>query len=631
MDGQASRDGRSATAVTLTPAQRAHRQRASVAAPRVSHAPTFSTAGQGITTMRGSGGQGDAGRTRRGSIRHAVRKIFGRSSRDVTTPRSPYVSAPVFAPVSRHVYHKSEPTAALPHQHVPELPQPPQDDDVVPQTILTTQIRAKTSSPYAVSFPKSVMLKPMNLGNPFVHDPGQMKRRKTMPSTGLSVRDAVDAAASVPVPDISEGDAAPLVDDDRHTRRAVSQIKKARRKSRSTDDLVAFGAEPSPHRKRSDEIRYWRESFQPDVLRASGFTTTRDVISERFDDHNQSSGQDFLEDGEQTPVPPTATSSESARVSLSSRSSLVHHEEVSNSKEESRPSSPLELSKDLEQRVLKLEAGLNNFQRSLERMTADRNRRTIVLQSTLSTRRSSNDVRTPSMLADTLVDPLEPSSYEYEYGRTMRPSVSPKQLPLLQSRTHFDDSYGPPTPRSDHYADSVRLPTPPHSRSMHSSEQPFPSLPASLPPSSADSSRQQQNTFHSVYQMLSDERLARQKLESQLKRLQQEISDLHAQVNVTSQRPNDRNSHMLVGSSARLQQLLQETEEATAPKRTAGQSKAGAPVASRFSGSESETGFQEPDEAETPYGAYLTPREERSAGSLADRQTHKDDDLDCMF
>lgn len=620
MDGPASHDGQ--PVVTTTLAQRTHRQRGSVAVRRMSHVPTFSA-----TSMRGSGTSpglyGDAGKTRRGSIRHAVRKIFGRTSRD-GPPRSPRVSAPMTAPLGRHAYHKSEPTAVLPVDPPPVLPYPSQDGNIVPQTIFSSHSRTKTSSPYAVSFPKSVMLKPRDLGNPFGPDAAQMKRRKTMPNTGIHVRDGADAAANVPVPS-PPMDTVSDCDHDRHARRAKSQSKKARRKSRSTDDLIGIGLETSPRTKRSDEIQYWRETFQPDVLRASGFTS-RAVHTVHANDDRTSLRQELQEDGEQTPVPPAIDT-----FPLSPGSSPTQHTAFPAREEHFRPSSPVDLSKDLEQRVLKLEAGLNSFQRSLERMTADRNRRTIVLRSTMTTQRSSNDLRTPSMLADTLFDSLEPSSYVYEYGRTLRPSASANPRSLSQSRNHYEEPFVPMTPRSDHYADSTRLPTPPYSRSMHSTEPP---LPASLPRSSADSSQQQQHTFHSVYQMLSDERSARQKLESQLRHLQHEISELHAQVNTTSHRPNeriDRNSYMLAGSSARLQQLLQETEDVGSTRASELSACDALPITSRFSGSESETGYQEQHEPETPYGAYLTPREERSTQSLADKLTAKDDDFDCMF
>lgn len=624
MDGAASHDGRSV--VTATLAQRTHKQRASGPARRVSHVPAFAAAGQGITAMRGSssapGAYGEVGKVRRGSIRHAVRKIFGRSSRD-GPPRSPHVSAPVSAPLSRHAYHKSEPAAMMPAEPIPVLPYPSQDADV-----FSSHNRTKISSPYAVQFPKSAMLKPRDLGNPFGPDAG-MKRRKTMPTTGLPIRDAANAAANVPVPS-AHNQTMPDRDHDIQTRRALSQIKKARRKSRSTDDLVGMGIETSLPAKRSDEIRYWRESFKPDVLRTSGFNS-RAVQADSAADLSPTSRQNLLEDGEQTPVPPAAEIYQTAKLSISPASSSSHHKGIYVTGEQSRPSSPLELSKDLEQRVLRLEAGLNSFQRSLERLTADRNRRTIVLRSPMTMQRSSTDMRTPSMLADTLVDSLEPSTYEYEYGRTLRPSASANPASGSQSRNQYDDPFGPFTPRSEHYADSASLPTPPYSRSVHSPEEVFQSHSASLPPSSANSSRQHQYTFQSVYQMLSDERSARNKLETQLKHLQHEIHGLHAQVNVTSRRPNDRNSYALAGSSARLQQLLQETEENPTRRSSGLSASKPLPVTSRFSGSESETGCQDQDEPETPNGAYLTPREERSAQSLAERMTAKDEDLDCMF
>lgn len=595
---------------------------------------------RGSSSLVGAGGQGDGGKSRRGSIRHAVRKIFGRTSRDITAvaarQSSPQVSAPIAGPTTRHAYHRSEPAAAYPPQTFPEVPLPFHEDDIIPQTVLTSHIRAKTSSPYAVSFPKSVMLKPMDLGNPH----SQMKRRKTMPNTGGPLRDAAaaDAADVIPIPiPTPQLERISDVRDDRQARRALTQIKKNRRKSRSTDDLTAIGgAEVSSPIQKSSEMRQWRESFQPDVIRASGFTTTA------FGGGNDATPRQVsTETNGHIPMVLATDSFESARDTFSSIGSPKQFKDAPTGKEESRPQSPVDFSHDLEERVLKLEAGLNSFQRSLARLTADRNRRTIVLRSDMTDHRSSGDMRTPSMLADTLVDSLEPSSYEYQYGRTLRPSASASLSPppLLQSRPHYDDEPEEPlTPTSDHYADSVRLPTPPHSRSPGHA---FSSVPASLPPSSASSPRRQQHTFHSVYQMLSDERSARQKLERHLHHLQQEISDLHAQVNTTSstqQRPNDRNSYMLAGSSARLQQLLQETEEANGSKHYSSEQSPGgkAPVTSRFSGSESEAGaqIQEYDEGETPYGAYLTPREERSAQSLAGRLNtarKDDDDLDCMF
>lgn len=345
MDGQVRHD---APQQRTTP-----KQRANVSTRRVNHAPTFSAAGESFTTMRGSSGgvgldgQGDSGKTRRGSIRHAVRKVFGRSSRDnaAVAPPSPKVSAPMAAaPTSRHTYHKSEPAAALPIQPLPEVPLPFQGDEILPQTVLTSHIRAKTSSPYAVSFPKSVMLKPMDLGNPFTPH-SQMKRRKTMPNTGAPSQDLADAAATVPVPvpvsvPATQVEHYPELLDDRHTRRVMSQIKKGRRKSRSTDDLVANSADISSPTQRSNEMRQWRESFQPDVVRASGFTTAnadRESAATPRQLSTQNEGH--------IPMVLATDTFESARDSFSTRSSPKHVEDFPLGKEDSRPSSPVIISR----------------------------------------------------------------------------------------------------------------------------------------------------------------------------------------------------------------------------------------------------------------------------------------------
>lgn len=312
-----------------------------------------------------------------------------------------------------------------------------------------------------------------------------------------------------------------------------------------------------------------------------------------------------------------------------------------------------EMSKDLEDRVAKLEAGLQTFQNSLQRLTAERNRRTIVMGS-VTTRRSSTDMRTPSLLADTLADPLEPSSYEYEYGHTLRPSTSPQPPQPSQAQTQgtLEDPFGPDLPRASASVRTsalppVSAPAPPRASAAATgaserNPEKFPMPLQSHPPTqhppaptaapSAASTRTtttqpQPYTFSSLYQMLSDERSARRKLENQLKGLQREISDLHQQVTVSSSSnvQSTRSSYMLAGSSTRLQDLLRDTEGGTSPHesprsahaRDSGLSAARMdPMISRFSGSESEAGAVEYDDMSTPYEAFQTPREERSAYSL---------------
>lgn len=140
-----------------------------------------------------------------------------------------------------------------------------------------------------------------------------------------------------------------------------------------------------------------------------------------------------------------------------------------------------------------------------------------------------------------------------------------------------------------------------------------------------DNGQPQQYTFRSLYEMLTDERSARRRLETQLRNMRQEINDLHYQVSERSQIQSQRSSVLpvdpMVGSS-RLRELLRGTEvsppgtsqsQQRASGNTGISSTSNAPrVVSRFSGSESEAGAMESEELTTPYEAYQTPREELS-------------------
>lgn len=527
------------------------------------------------------------------------------------------------------------------------------------QAVPSPSFHQRTGSPYALQFPNSVRLKPMDLGNPFMGPPGQLRRRKTLPSIIVAERDAKALADAVPemladTPHDTKFEHTRVVPVPKQT---LSQIKKARRKSRSADDLhSASNAKENVARKRSEEIKYWRESFQPDVLRASGFTTHRQP-TDRDDQELGREATDEHQD-DRTPMPQVTDFSSAA----ASRPGTMKSSPPSRGGD-IRPSSGVgtDMSKDLEDRVAKLEAGLHNFQRSLQRLAAERNRRTIIMGE-LAPQRSSNDMRSPSMLAETLADNLEPSAYEYQYGHTLRPSTSPQPPLPPEVQGSVDDPFGPELPTMPGAAPSIaansmpartaeRLAAerPPESFRMPSplsshpptQEPPMPTqIPASTPaaaPAPAPSSSStrtthttQPYTFSSLYQMLADERSARRKLENQLKSLRNEISDLHTQVN-SSNIQSTRSSYMLAGSSSRLQDMLRETESTSSPpsggsvrsaQRLSGLSAVGgtgaAPVVSRFSGSESEAGALEDhyDELPTPNDAYRTPREERSNFSL---------------
>ncbi|EME49459.1 hypothetical protein DOTSEDRAFT_68278 [Dothistroma septosporum NZE10] len=628
----------------------------------VSHGQVLST-GDMKNDAAAAGGFGDGTKARKGSIRNAVRKIFGRR-RDVVS-QGPETTS--FAPASRHTYHRSEPSALAPPAEVPE----PfiQDNDLMERTLAApyqamppTSLHQRTGSPYALQFPNSVRLKPMDLRNPFIGPPGQLRRRKTLPSIIVAERDARALAEAMPElladpPHDAKFEPARVVPIPTHT---LGQIKKARRKSRSADDLQS-ATEDVERRKRSEEIKYWRESFQPDVLRASGFSTQRQPVNREDQEHGREATEEQQDDS--TPMPRAIDfSSAAASRPATMRSSPPSHggHGVTASEGDIRPSSGVgtDMSKDLEDRVAKLEAGLHNFQRSLQRLAAERNRRTIIMGE-LAPQRSSNDMRSPSMLAETLADNLEPSDYEYQYGHTLRPSTSPQPPLPPEVQGSVDDPFvaNASTPAraserlaTERPAESFRMPSPltSHPPTQQPPMAPRDSVPApAAAPAPAPSScstrttHPQPYTFNSLYQMLADERSARRKLETQLRSLRNEISDLHTQVN-SSNMQSARSSYMLAGSSSRLQDMLRETESGASPPsggsvrsahRRSGMSAASGagPVVSRFSGSESEAGAIEEqyDELPTP-DAYRTPREERSNFSLRAKVESPNQDLD-MF
>lgn len=572
--------------------------------------------------LRGSGqgvnGAGDGGKQRKSSLRNAVRKIFGRRSKEVES-QPPQRTPP------RHGYHRSEPPILSTQV---EQPESPRQEEIIPQRTLSAPLQIippptfqvqRTRSPYAVEFPQSARLKPLDLGNPFSAPGSQLRRRKTLPSVLLPEGEAAALSASI---SSAEAPPVPSIDLDRGTPTpdlssglAVSSIKSAKRRSRSASDLkgALVTQESSPPRKRSEEIRYWRESFQGSVLRASGFT-----VKGPRDEPQDEGSQDKTPTGlASNPFDARARGSSAYGTSPPQR----HKSGPSFSDADVRSASGIgtELSRDLEDRVAKLEAGLHNFQRSLQRLTAERNRRTVVVDG-VQQRRSSTDLnaRTPSMLADTLMDFLPPSSYQYDYQEATRPSTSPAP-PRTPVRS--TDSSRPAVPPLPFFAQSTEaFSTPP--------THPAPSLSQSQRSLHNDSNttgqQPPQHTFRSLYEMLSDERSARRRLELQLRGLKQEVTDLQYQVSsgagsaIQSQRSSFIPLDPVIGSS-RLRELLRDTE--VSPPGTA-QSQAGAArestgstaaaqtgVVSRFSGSESEPGIVEAEELPTPYEDYRTPVE----------------------
>lgn len=578
-------------------------------------------------------------KARKGSLRNAVRRIFGRRSRapEPEPELEPEAgSRPVQASPSRHGYHRSEPTGLpLPA----EVPEGPFDDSDWRQRTFSAPLELlpsslpRTRSPYAVEFPQSARLKPLKLASPFSAPGSQLRRRRTLPSILISGDDAAAVAGVIGSPAGSPGLTAEEPRDPPHTEigRTLSTNKSEKRKSRSADNLRRADLELiSPPRKRSDEIKYWRESFQRNVLRASGFTVSvpREDGSEPGEDDKTPMAKS--EDPFVTHAGPSGISPGSAR-----RRETTEQDFASPSAFGSQ------LSQDLEDRIARLEAGLHSFRGELAQIAADRNRRTILVGRVPTPsirRRASSGGRTASMLAETLALDLEPSTYHYGYNEAGRPSTSP-QPPSTPPRRYTGPSALPNFSTREPRAEPAR------SRSPSPPPPPPQATPgASINHGDGGGGRQQappQHTFRSLYEMLSDERSARRRLEMQMRGLREEISNLHYQVSVGSNIQSQRSSYQAsmdprIGSS-RLHALLQGTEDS--PSGTARSNRqrdsrgiiTDPRIVSRFSGSESEAGMPEYTELETPYEAYQTPVGEHESFPFAEQARTGTRAEDVMF
>lgn len=594
-------------------------------------------------------------KARKGSLRNAVRKLFGRRSREVEVPQASQVSPP------RHGYHRSEPHTFLAPQ--PEVLNETAQENayayrtfsapIQPLELVPSPAVQRTRSPYAVEFPRSARLKPLNLGDPYTAPGSQLRRRKTLPSIlgpGSEATPASQGPASPDVPPVPG-------EDENEIGRAVStDIKREKRRSRSAGDLRISQDLSIPARKRSDEIRFWRESFQGTVLRASGFT-----VPVHDDDDNDDADQEYRDD-DHTPIPNKSDPFESRGLPIISGSSPPRggNLDIPTSDFASPSALGSQISQDLEDRIAKLEAGLRSFRSDLAQMAADRNRRTVLIGGVPTPslrRRASSGGRTASMLAETLQTDFGPSDYEYDYTKAARPSTSP-QPPRTPPAKYKDPASGralaagerPPRARNDDPFVTATPSSPRQRPTIITSSAPRPPEPLlSNPPTQQlyqqpqprqQEQQPQQHTFRSLYEMLADERSARRRLEIQMRGLREEIANLHYQVSNVSNFQSQRSSYYggpssaapagmdtTIGSSSRLHALLRETEagedgRSLPPTRDGPHSNRfrdssgitiDPRVVSRFSGSESEaaTGVgHEEDEAtdlETPAEAYVTP------------------------
>ncbi|KAK5130421.1 hypothetical protein LTR08_002119 [Meristemomyces frigidus] len=606
-----------ARASTESQSSRLRKKRSNVGGRTASH-PLWSAASSSREIDSTSGSVAEAGKKRKSSLRNAVRRIFSRGSKEDDS--EPHQNSP-----PRHGYHRSEPSILSPHIEDPETSQredyAPLRTLAAPLQIVLPEAFGRIRSPYAVEFPQSARLKPLDLGNPFSAPGSQLRRRQTLPSVLISESEAaaLSTAISAPHPPPLPH---PRVDLSPTLTPENIRARKAKRRSRSADDMRRTMARQRPSRKRSDEIKYWRESFQPSILRASGCESKGSLEEDTVEDQTAQSVDPFFISPSRSGAFKGSPSFHRGSPSVADMGSV------------SRIGS--ELSRDLEDRVAKLEAGLQHFQRSLQRLANERNRRTLVMGGVPQARPSS-DARTPSMLADTLAQ-FAPSTYQFDFGHLdQRPVTSPEppQTPIRSSEVRR-----PPVPAmpTSQYPDELqRTPSPPFMTAL---------LPPDMPPANFGggggnidrSSQPQQHSFNSLYDMLADERSARRRVETQVRDMRQQIIDLQYQVSVDSRIQSHRGSFGPLGataSSGRLRDMLRESE--TYPTGTAQSAQRGSNntgfsslppgMVSRFSGSSSETGAAESagHELATPYEAYQTPMEDRNRFYFGDHRGSEDD------
>lgn len=344
----------------------------------------------------------------------------------------------------------------------------------------------------------------------------------------------------------------------------------------------------SPPRKRSDEIRHWRQSYQGSVLR----TSTYDFVAAMGTEPEKEAEDDSTS---QVRVDTVTSSTSVPRPRTGSGTQTLEYGPPASDADVGSPSAVgTELSRDLEDRVAKLESGLQNFQRSLQKLTAQNHRKTVIVGDVPSRR---SDGRTASMLADTLQGPQVQSQYRYQFAPAgAAPEVSPQ------------------TPVREPEVASAAVPADERRRTPS---------PQAAP----------QHTYRSLYTLLSEERSARRRLEAQVRNMRVDMSDMQDQLTrsgmsstissmsppLLEPQPRYTSRFGEAGGSRFLAELAEDAPSSPPQGITVAGAQPGPEaqlVTSRFSGSESyvssEGVEEQAEEVTTPRELYQTPREGRS-------------------
>ncbi|GAM87806.1 hypothetical protein ANO11243_058340 [Dothideomycetidae sp. 11243] len=420
---------------------------------------------------------------RQGSLRNAVRRLFGKKAK--ATEKLSH-APPITKAVPRHGHTTSDPGAL---RSIPEQPHSGTDlPSEGPQRTLSAPFEfvepvgtRKVRSPYAVEFPQSARLKPLDLANPFHRDGAEPKRRATLHSITLDEMEAAALTRAIHARSedyTSERFVGLAAEHSDEIGLAVTTPNgKHHRRSRSADDLLRLVHSSQPVRDLGSEVDFWRQStagsmMQHDTQDEGNLETSPHGIGQAVSPVGEGNEDPFVVDDDEpfnndAEVSPMQTETV-GRASPMRDSPLMSHF----GKDEEPPRT------DLESRVLQLEDSVATFQVELERLVTEANQRT-QMDNSASTRTSRQN--TPSMLITSLADANNRHSTAYR---------------------GLDGNY---TARGGPSEESQRQRQPP--------TQPSPA-----------------RTYAALYSIINQERAARRALEEQLRHLQDSFAEMQYQL-----------------------------------------------------------------------------------------------------
>jgi len=431
---------------------------------------------------------------RKSGLRNVFRKMFGRKSRDDEEDEPPHRG---------HSYHHSDPGL---------LRQSPPRENVTPNGPRISELPVEELQPphpltQHLPFPMNVNAPQATPPDEYLHfdmqRPDISRRRATLPtvpSIGIQRHSLDDVRGRLST--WEEGH-----DDDATSSpgigialssptQAITPIAQKRR-SRSVDamrDLARDGV--SMDRRRSAEIRYWRQSY------ASGSIYSRPQTAKTVETMRSVQQQGA-----------NITEPENEAVEMSA--TLAHVDEPS----------PLPDDLKHESHVREIEPPVSAFNFGLKSGFSDD---TGPSEAQLSAPSPAHEQPSPNRLSiEERVAHLEGNFQSLELSMRRMSSRNNRQTIILsdaprnlRSRTRNSSS------RSSTGSDNA-----PAYQSSNDTLNPGPTSPVLMRPSAAEDDTSRQNVIEKLYEALKYERSARKTLEQQVQSLQHDISDLHALVN----------------------------------------------------------------------------------------------------